>query len=343
MSEKDSNRSANHGMQQVSDSDLPLISVILPVYNIRSYLPACMGSLFCQTYTNLEFLLIDDGSTDGSSDLCDRYAQEDPRVIVIHQKNGGLSVARNEGIRKARGTYITCVDPDDYVDRDYVEYLYDLIRKYGTRMSICQHRVLKQSRVIHEYGREGDGKLSARECIERMLYHDVIDTSAWAKLYEASLFREVRYPEGKVFEDIATTWKLMLQCDSIAVGYESKYSYLVREDSIVTGSFQERKLDLLEMTDQMGEGVLKVFPDLQSAVLRRRVYARFSVLNQMANTEHTRKRELIRFIRKNGRSVLRDARAPVRDKRAILLLSVSYPLYRSAWAWMKRKETASWT
>ena len=138
------------GIQPDDDSTFPLISVILPVYNIREYLPRCMESLFQQTYSNLEFILIDDGSTDGSSDLCDQYAQSEPRAVVLHQKNSGLSAARNAGIARARGAYITCVDSDDFVDSDYVEYLYRLLQKYGTRMSICQHRVRNSTAVQGE-------------------------------------------------------------------------------------------------------------------------------------------------------------------------------------------------
>ena len=117
----------------------PLISVVLPIYNIEAYLDRCMEAVLGQTYRNLEILMVDDGSPDGCPAMCDAYAAKDPRVIALHKENGGLSDARNYGIARARGEYITCIDPDDYVDADYVEYLYGLIDKYGTKMSICQH------------------------------------------------------------------------------------------------------------------------------------------------------------------------------------------------------------
>ena len=118
---------------------MPLISVVLPIYNIESYLDRCMEAVLNQTYSNLEILMVDDGSPDGCPQICDRYAEQDSRVRALHKENGGLSDARNYGIARARGEYITCIDPDDYVDPDYVEYLYRLIDKYETRMSICQH------------------------------------------------------------------------------------------------------------------------------------------------------------------------------------------------------------
>lgn len=383
-----------------------LISAILPVYNIAGYLPACMDSLFRQTYGNLELILVDDGSTDGSGALCDEYAKADQRVVVYHKPNGGLSDARNYGIARARGAYITCVDPDDYVDADYIEYLYDLVRKYNVKLAICQHRVWHNGKVIHEYGKveknkpiteenadqssgfprlaEHNGKpihgyrktnevkpaakdsieqssippqpagqpdkalqkntndadttppsslLPAMVCIERMLYHDVIDTSAWGKLYAAELFRGIEYPVGKQFEDIATTYKLMMRAGEVAVGWESKYNYILRDTSIVNSAFNPRKLDLLEMTDGMAREVIETWPELSDAALRRRVYARFSTLNQMLDSDECpeERREIIHFIRDNARAILRNPKAPRRDKLAILTLSLGYPVYRRVW------------
>lgn len=317
----------------------PLISVILPIYNIKDYLAKCMDSIFAQTYQNLEIIMVDDGSTDGCDKLCDDYIARDERIRVFHKKNGGLSDARNYGIERANGEYITCIDPDDYVDKDYVEYLYKLIEKYNTKMSVCQHRVLFDSGRIDEKGRSGDVILSNKRCIERMLYHDVIDTSAWAKLYHRDLFKDVQYPFGKLFEDISTTYKLMLQCEKIAVGYESKYNYFIRGNSIVNGKFNPKKMDLLEMTDQMGRDVIAVYPELSGAVLRRRVYARFSTINQMLDVQGYQKerQDMIRFIKENAKEVCALAATPKRDRYAIKLIKISYPLYRMIWKWKKAR------
>lgn len=311
----------------------PLISVILPIYNIQNYLKKCMDSIFAQTYKNLEIIMVDDGSTDESSDMCDKYIAEDSRVVVFHKKNGGLSDARNYGIKRAKGEYITCIDPDDFVDMDYVEYLYKLLTENGTRMSVCQHRVLYDGRKNDELGSSGSEVLTNKVCIERMLYHDVIDTSAWAKLYEKSLFDTVEYPKGKLFEDIGTTYKLMLQCEKIAVGYESKYNYIVRESSIVNCSFSKKKLDLLETTDDMAKNVLKVYPDLDKAVMRRRTYARFSTLNQMSKTRDfkTERNEMIRFIKENKSVLMSDPKVPKRDILALRMLSMGYFMYKISW------------
>ena len=329
------------GRMGLSMDQGPLISVILPVYNIERYLPDCMEALSAQTYRNLEIILVDDGSRDNCGKMCDEYARGDERIVVYHKPNGGLSDARNYGIERARGEYITCIDPDDVVDPDYVEYLLTLLQKHGVRMSICQFREQCDGRIIAEHGKDGEEVLSAHDCLERMLYHDGVDTSAWAKLYHRDLFQTVRYPKGKLFEDIGTTYALMMQCDRIAVGSESKYVYRLRRDSIVNASFHPGKMDLLEMTDRMAKDVAAAFPDLKDAVLRRQVYARFSTINQMLNTDgYDRERgEMISFIKQHRGEVLRNPRTPRRDRIALVLISVSYRLYRRMWRLYLIKKT----
>ena len=316
-----------------------LISVILPVYNVERYLPKCMDSLFAQTYANLEFLLIDDGSGEACARLCDSYLQKDARVRVFHKPNGGLSDARNYGIARAQGQYIACVDPDDYVDADLMEYLVDLIRKYDAPMAIASHRVLLPNGRTQEFPRRPDCAMDARECLERMLYHDGVDTSAWAKLVRRELYAGVSYPKGKLFEDIGTTYALMLQCDKIAVGFEPKYTYVVRANSIVNGAFHPGKLDLLEMTDRMARDMTARFPSLARAAERRQVYARFSTLNQMLNVRgwDRERRAIINYIRAHRSDILKDARAPRRDKLAIGLLSIGYPVYCACWRAHQRR------
>lgn len=322
--------------------DKPLISVILPVYNVEKYLSECMTSLFDQTYENLEFVMVDDGSTNKEcSKMCDEFLKKDKRVVVFHKGNGGLSDARNYGIKKAKGQYVTCVDPDDIVDKDYVEYLYFLVEKYHCKMSICQHRVHYDNGNVKNLGSKGDEKMSNKHCLERMLYHDVIDTSAWAKLYRKDLFDDVEYPKGKLFEDIGTTYALMLKCDDVAVGYEAKYTYNFHNNSIVNGTFKMNKLDMIEMTDKMASDVLCVYPDLREAVLRRQVYSRLSTLNQMLNADgqavNQKRVEIIKYVKQNSREVAKNPKTPKRDKIAFILLKIGYPLYRFCWLQHQKK------
>lgn len=311
----------------------PKISIVLPVYNVKEYLNRCLDSVCNQTYKNLEIILVDDGSTDGSGVLCDELAKTDSRILVIHKENGGLSDARNAGTLQASGEYISYIDSDDYVKETYVEYLYGLIEKYHCRMSLCTHIVSHENGTDEKIGDGTDEMLAAEDCMRRMLYHDVIDTSAWAKLYHIDMAKKFLYPKGKLFEDVGNTYRFFIESGQIACGYDPQYYYVIRSNSIVTGSFNMKKLDMLEMTDQMAEVVNKTYPDLKDAVLRRRVYARFSTLNQMKNTnDHVEvRKELISFIKENKSVIVRDPRAPKRDKIAIFLLELGYPVYKFCW------------
>ena len=125
-----------------------LISVIIPVYNVSQYLPRCIESVINQTYQNLEIILVDDGATDDSGVICDDYARKDPRIRVVHKENGGLSSARNAGIQIARGEYLTFIDSDDYVDRDYTEFLYELVCQYSAKMAIFSHTVFYDNGTV---------------------------------------------------------------------------------------------------------------------------------------------------------------------------------------------------
>lgn len=311
----------------------PLISVIVPVYNVACYLQRCLDSICKQTYPSLEILLIDDGSTDQSGDMCDAAASGDSRIRVVHKRNGGLSDARNVGICKATGDYLTFVDSDDSIALDMIEYLYSLTRKYRTDMALCSHT------IFFDNGKEincGNGKeecLSAEECIGYMLYHRNVDTSAWAKLYKREVFSDISYPVGKLFEDIGTTYKTFIKCGRIACGYISKYNYYVRKSSIVRESFSMRKLDLLEMTDAMGDEVETRFPMLRKAVLRRRLYARFSSLNQMEGVAgyDEEKEKILKFISAHAREVFFDSKAPLRDKAAIMCILFGEKFYFLMW------------
>lgn len=319
-------------------NEYPLISVIIPAYNAENHVKRCLDSVLKQSWQYLDIVLIDDGSSDRTGEVFAAYAAEDPRIRVIHTAHLGISCARNTGIAEALGKYIAFVDADDTADEDYIAYLYSLVKQYQVKMSVCQHRVVFRSRTVG-YGSEAEPEvLDAEHCIERMLYRDVIDTSAWGKLYHRSLFEGIRYPEGKLFEDIAVTYRLMIKSGRIAVGYQPKYSYIRHENSIVSGTYTPAKLDLLEMTDRMAADVRENCPALKQAVLCRQVYARFSTLNQMigAGGVQRERDEVIRFIRDHASEILKDARVPGMDSTAVRLLRMGYPLYRTVWLLYRR-------
>lgn len=313
--------------------DKPLISVVIPVFNVENYISKCLKSVVNQTYKNIEIIIINDGSTDDSRKVCKSFVGLDSRFKLFDKTNGGLSDARNYGVSKSNGEFITFLDSDDYIDKDYVEYLYTLLEKNNVKMSICQHRTIFSNGRVEDHTYHGIEKVGSEEVLRRLLYSNEIDTSTWAKLYERKLFEDIIFPVGKTYEDIATTYKLIIKAKYVAVGRKEKYNYVYRSQSIVNKNFNLNKLDLIEMTNNMGNDVINEFPSLAKGVTRRKVYAEMSTLNQFNGVKKYPKirKNIIEQIRSNGYKVLSDANSPLRDKVAIILLYLGYPTYALFW------------
>ena len=227
-----------------------LISIIIPVYKVEKYLEKCIESVLKQTYTNLQIILVDDGSPDNCGKICDEYAKKDSRIEVIHKANGGLSDARNVGISKAKGRYIGFVDSDDYIKEDMYEILLNLIKKYDADVSICNlYDVIDGNECIRNK-ENGIREYSRLDILKEVLLDKNIQSYAWNKLYEKELFDEIKYPIGKKYEDIGTTFYLFEKCNKIVVTSEPEYYYLKRADSLVNNVTESTILDYTEIIIQ---------------------------------------------------------------------------------------------
>lgn len=311
-----------------------LVSIIIPIYNVERDLKRCIESVLNQTYKNIEIILVDDGSPDNCPKICEDYKSQDSRIKVIHKKNGGLSDARNAGIEISQGKYITFIDSDDYVTEDYVEYLYKLIVKYKADMSICSHDAVYINDIKRFNTDCNESIMNSDIALEKMLYHKNYDVSAWAKMYKMELFNEIRYPVGRLFEDAATTYKLIDKSQRIAYGSGSKYKYIIRPDSIVTSKFNYSKLDLIISTNEMCDFIEGKYYSLQQASIRRRVYANLSTLRLMDNVAEeykAQKEEIIKTIKKYSFQVLKDKKTPKRDKIAILAININSNMFYALW------------
>lgn len=229
-----------------------LVSVIVPVYNVVDYLPQCLESILHQTYSNLEILLINDGSTDQSGEICETYAQRDKRIRVIHQENGGLSHARNTGLDHMSGRYVLFVDSDDYLYHESVERLYSTLTRYRADIAMGKYIGFDDERKAYLfYNFHNDGNryefLTEDDCFQRFYtYHLGLYVNAWAKLYDSQLFNatsaahSIRYPKGRIYEDQFTTHKLFFRSNRTVFTNEDVYVYRVRENSITTTTFSEK-------------------------------------------------------------------------------------------------------
>lgn len=314
-----------------------LISVIIPVYNVEKYLPNCIDSVIKQTYTNLEILLINDGSTDSSPKICEEYKNKDNRIKVIHKQNGGLSDARNVGIENAQGKYMTFIDSDDDIEIDYIEYLYNLIEKYNTHMSIATYTVVSKDKKINiGQGYEEETVLDEKKCLERLLCEHGLSVSACAKLYEKSLFENIKFPKGKLCEDNGTTYKLIMKCNKIAYGSKSIYNYYKRENSIMTSTFNMKKLDLIELTDKMCDDIESKYPELNSSTDKKRIVSRFSILRQMlVGKLNQEQKNVVKEIKKHIKTkkwqILKNPKIDKRDKIALISLMFGDKFFAFAW------------
>ncbi len=331
---------------------LPLISVIIPVYNVAKILERCVESVRKQIYPNLEIILVDDGSTDMSGAFCDVFAKKDRRVKVIHQSNQGLSAARNAGLKIAKGKWVTFVDSDDSIRPDMIDTLHRMCYTNKLKMSICG---------FYEVKNDGEGQLKPRpahderilttlECLKSMLCEEGFTMSAWGKLYARELFDLVEFPVGRLYEDVGTTYKLVLQCDNIAVTDAKGYNYYQNDNSITKRTFSLKKMDLIDLTDQMCDDILKYSqgkPESEKQLLlnltqKRRMHARFSILRQIVMLPEDQtsvdpkslknaERSVIQYLRKHKNDILKNPLATRRDKLAMRSLLLGLPVFKFAW------------
>lgn len=220
---------------------LPLISIIVPVYNVKEYLEKCLDSICSQTYKNLEIILINDGSSDGSGELCDLFAQRDGRVKVIHQANAGQSAARNRGLDIAQGEYFGFVDSDDWIEPDMYEFLYRLLKENGADISICSHYRDKGGKSVVKYSSDKILEFTRDEAIRALVIDKRVRNYPVDKLYKRCLFDNIRFPLNRVYEDLAISYLVFYEADKVIMQETPKYHYVIREGSTTQGRYNPQK------------------------------------------------------------------------------------------------------
>ena len=224
----------------------PLLSIIVPVYDVENYLQKCIDSILAQTFTDFELILVEDGSPDGCPALCDAAAAKDARIRVLHQKNGGLSAARNAGLDAARGAWIGFVDSDDYIAPEMYEAMYQAVQNTGADLALCDYAEVDEAGVPCQ---SMHVRLEKKDFTGRELLKNATDSMiqpAWNKLYRRAVFAQLRYPEGKLNEDLFLIPKICLQIQKAVVMPKALYYYVQRGGSIMNGSKTLRHFDAAE-------------------------------------------------------------------------------------------------
>ena len=258
----------------------PLISVIVPVYNVEAYLDQCMESIIGQSYRNLEILVVDDGSTDDSGSMCDRWAERDERISVIHQPNGGLSAARNSALDMMNGQLVTMVDSDDVLHPDLVKTLLDVMTRhqadiavggyqsfYGNDLSFPGLSSAPHERIYNQH-----------EATLAIFYQQALTHSAWGRLYKASLFgSHLRYPVGLLYEDLAVIYPLLQSCSRVVTIDTPLYGYRQRDKSILQ-TFSPRRAAVLDICEDLERTMQQHNPQYLAAVRSRLLSAYFNIM-----------------------------------------------------------------
>lgn len=221
------------------------ISIIIPVYNVELYLRTCLDSVINQTFKNIEIILINDGSTDDSLSICKQYEEKDKRIKLINKKNGGVSSARNEGLKICTGKYVTFIDSDDYVANDYIETLYNKIKKYNVdivlsnAINICEGVEQNSNYITNK-----NILFNKIDIIKEILNEKYVNSVCWGNLYSINVVKNVRFdPEMRISEDMKFLIDVIKKVDTALIIPEKKYYYVIRNDSLVHTDFNSKWYD----------------------------------------------------------------------------------------------------
>lgn len=324
--------------------ELPLVSLIVPVYKVENYLPRCLESIAAQTYPNLDIILVDDGSPDASGEMCDQFARDRANVRVLHQPNQGQSVARNTAVPLATGEYVAFVDSDDYVEPDYIEYLLRLLLEHQADISVGGFVYEYEGRLAKNIPRkETSSAITPAEMITRMNYGEGYGIVPWGKLYRKELLLAHPYPPGKIYEDLATTCKIVGDARRIAVGNKPIYHWLQRPGSTMNNGFSARQLDGLEAARAQLDYTAARFPEaLPSAKFRytAKGVELAKIFLESGDADTVTWNRLRDHVALHGREVLRDPRTKSSLKlriRAVLLGRIPARIAIGFHDWLKRK------
>lgn len=311
---------------------MPEISVIVPAYNVEKYLDKCMKSILDQTFEDFEVLLIDDGAKDTTPQICDKYAVQDSRVKVYHKINGGLSDARNYGLDRMSGKYVTFIDSDDSVDVNYLGYMYDLLKKNNAQIAIVQGQVLLETEKPLETKATKEKTLKTVDAVRMMLLRRDATHTSWGKLYDAALWEKIRFPKGQNYEDYATTYNVFAQADTVAYSDAGLYFYIQRTGSIMHDACSLKTLSVLDISDTVSEFIRIQWPECKEEALDLQVHTYLKNLQQilkMGNNAFLEYQErIIKFIKNNQYRVIFGRKFPIKDKVKVLSLMMGKRIFQ---------------
>jgi glycosyltransferase involved in cell wall biosynthesis len=310
----------------------PEISIIVPVYNDENYLEDCLDSILAQSFQNFEIILVNDGSTDRSGSICEDYVNRDDRIKAIHQDYRGVSSARNVGVAKAEGEFIGFVDSDDRIDINMYKTLYELCKETGSHISICKLGREIDGKLINEESKEFIKEMDNEEGLRELFKGILFRFSLCNKLFKKSCFTDVVFPDGRIHEDLATTYKLFAAAEkSIYTNYIG-YIYVKRQNSILTAKYHEKRLQAFLGWDEIIHFMNLNYSHLSTEYVSCFVYASidhiYYIYNQVQNTRDQERYllELQKYVRKHIDQIFRNDRITMKQKSLLTLLNYNISL-----------------
>ena len=309
------------------------ISVIIPVYNVAEFLRKCVYSVQKQSVKEIEIVLVDDGSTDGSECICDELASTDERIRVIHKQNGGLSSARNAGTAIAVGEYITYVDSDDWVAPELLQTLLHEVIRTGADIAVCDLLPTSNEDVRFPSSEQRPQQYSGPSAMELMLYQRSFDTSACGKLYRADLIKQFSFPEGRLYEDLFTIYKVMFTAKKIVHIPQLLYAYRKNPNSIMNQSFNVRMFDELDAADEI-ERFVEINAAQYLSAAKARKFSSYSQVLRWTKDADVRDKAICdkqtviwRFLRGYRIQMLLDRKARIKNRLAALCTFLGEKVY----------------
>lgn len=243
------------------------ISVIVPAYNVEEYICDCIDSLLEQTYKNYELLLVDDGSTDNTGRILDEKYSENEKIKVYHKSNGGLSDARNYALDRMNGDYVTFVDSDDFVDCEYLDYLIQIITKENADIAVIPPQPFENVNQIDTDFDFNYETVNTEEAVRRMLVRENIAHTACGKIYKSSIWKEIRFPYKKLYEDYHTTFDAFARAKKVAIGNAKMYFYYQRESSIMHLKCDKNTVSIVQATIEVTPRIIEYWPSLKEEAI----------------------------------------------------------------------------
>ncbi len=306
-----------------------LITIVVPIYNMQEYLKRCVDSIISQTYSNIEILLIDDGSTDKSKEICDEYSKIDNRIRVFHKPNGGLSDAKNYGLKKATGTYVTFVDSDDWIEPDMYKKMLFEMNKTNSDIVICGRYIDYENGNSKKWFNRDKLIMNGDESLIYLNSFYNFDMASWDKLYKKDLFRNIEFPYGKKCEDAYTTYLLFSRCNRVTYIPECYYHYYQRNGSISRG--KTINMDYIYAAEEQLTFFEQKYPNIMFVAETNYVFAIKSMFQvsvernlKLTNDFKIRKRSLGRY----RKSVINNKYISCKKKITYLLFTYCTWLYR---------------